>query len=481
VSYIADPAFQAEVQEIIAPIGRSVLDAVVVIDAEGSVLAWNDLATQTFGWAAAEAIGRNLGDLIVPEQLSKAHRDGMRRYQLTGEARVVNRRIEISAVDKTGREFPIELGIVDMTVRDRSIFVGFLRDISARRATEERIERNEKELRQQAQEFNSIADNIPTLCWMAYADGDIYWYNRRWYEYTGTSADTQVGWGWETVHHPDHLSDVLTRWRLSLETGEPFEMTFPLRGTDGTYRPFLTRVVPIRDEGANIVRWFGTNTDVAVQVKQQEHLQLLINEMNHRVKNTLATVQSIAGRSLRNATTVERGLEAFEGRIMALSAAHDVLTESKWEAADLHALVQRAVAAFISKEEARVVAEGPQMWLPQRAAISLAMVFHELATNAVKYGALSNESGSVSIRWSVDGEKPSEQNLTVEWAETGGPPVRTPTDRGFGSRLIERTVQSELEGAFEVLFAADGLRCRLNFAVKGFANSGANSLTGCPR
>ena len=123
----------------------------------------------------------------------------------------------------------------------------------------------------------SSSRRLPTisrpLCWMAAADGDIYWYNRRWYEYTGTSPDTQRGWGWESVHDPERLPEVTENWTRSLKTGEPFEMTFPLRGADGSFRLFLTRVVPIRDDTGAIIRWFGTNTDVSELKRVEDELR----------------------------------------------------------------------------------------------------------------------------------------------------------------------------------------------------------------
>ncbi len=125
------------------------------------------------------------------------------------------------------------------------------------------IRRAEAELRDSEERFRSLADNIPTLCWMADEDGAIFWYNRRWYEYTGTKAEEMEGWGWQSVHQPDVLPTVLERWKASIESGEPFEMVFPLRAADGSFRPFLTRVVPLRDDDGKIVRWFGTNTDIA--------------------------------------------------------------------------------------------------------------------------------------------------------------------------------------------------------------------------
>ena len=118
------------------------------------------------------------------------------------------------------------------------------------------------DLKETAEHFRTLADNIPQLTWMARPDGHIFWYNRRWYEYTGTTVESQEGWGWQTVHDPDELPKVLQAWKHSISTGRPFEMVFPLRGADGEFRPFLTRVVPVKDEHGQVTRWFGTNTDI---------------------------------------------------------------------------------------------------------------------------------------------------------------------------------------------------------------------------
>lgn len=118
------------------------------------------------------------------------------------------------------------------------------------------------DLKANVEHFRTLADNISQLTWMARPDGYIFWYNRRWYEYTGTTMESQEGWGWQSAHDPDELPRVMKRWKHSIETGEPFEMVFPLRGADGEFRPFLTRVVPVRDEHGNVTRWFGTNTDI---------------------------------------------------------------------------------------------------------------------------------------------------------------------------------------------------------------------------
>ena len=125
--------------------------------------------------------------------------------------------------------------------------------------------RVEKELRDSERQFRTLADAMPNLAWMAHPDGHIFWYNHRWYEYTGTAPEDMEGWGWQRVHRPDVLPSVVSGWKHSIATGERFEMVFPLRGADGSFREFLTRVEPVRDERGRIARWFGTNTDVTVQ------------------------------------------------------------------------------------------------------------------------------------------------------------------------------------------------------------------------
>ena len=144
--------------------------------------------------------------------------------------------------------------------------IGTHTDITTQKHTEEVLQRNE-------QQFRVLADSIPELCWMAHPDGHLFWYNRRWYEYTGTNAREMEGWGWQSVHDPEILPEVLTNWKKSIETGEPFEMVFPIRAADGSFRPFLTRIRPLKDAKGKVIRWFGINTDIASQRKIEEALR----------------------------------------------------------------------------------------------------------------------------------------------------------------------------------------------------------------
>ena len=155
-------------------------------------------------------------------------------------------------------------------------YIGTCIDITDRKLAEEALQRR-------GDEFFALADNIPILCWMAYADGRVYWFNRRWHEYTGTSPNPHERWGWETVHDPKLLPQVKERWRHSLATAEPFEMIFPLKGADGRFTSFLTRVVPIKDQRGTLVRWFGTNTDISSQLAVEARLRELTSMLEQRV------------------------------------------------------------------------------------------------------------------------------------------------------------------------------------------------------
>lgn len=153
---------------------------------------------------------------------------------------------------------------------------GTCTDIHEQRELQVKLERSEKQFRQ-------LADTIPQLAWMARPDGGVAWYNQRWHEYTGTTPEEMEGWGWQSVQHPDALEDVVKEWRASIATGQPFDMTFPIRGADGVFRPFLTRAMPFRDENGEIVLWFGSNTDVSEQKRiVQERDELLASERSAR-------------------------------------------------------------------------------------------------------------------------------------------------------------------------------------------------------
>ena len=247
---------------------------------------------------------------------------------------------------------------------------------------------------------------------------------------------------------------ILLRWR---DEG-PLEERF----VDFVYQP-------IRDEDGTIAQVFVQGSDVTERVRAENHQRLLINELNHRVKNTLAAVQSIVTQTLRHAADPGDASRAITARIMALSGAHNVLTRESWDGADLRTLVETAIHPFQGPGPDAFQLSGPDMRVGPYAAISISLALHELATNAVKYGALSTPAGRVRIGWSVG----AGQVFRLEWIETGGPVV-TPSDRrGFGSRLILQVLPDQLQGAAELEYRPAGIAFRLTASVDAVSDQAA--------
>ena len=326
--------------------------------------------------------------------------------------------------------------------------------------------RAEAALRESEARFHLLADSIPQLAWMARPDGWIFWYNQRWFDYTGTTLEAMEGWGWRKVHHPDHVDRVVARLQRSWQTGEPWEDTFPLKGRDGSWRWFLSRALPVHDDAGRVTRWFGTNTDITELREAEERRKLLLAELDHRVKNTLAAVQSLAGQTLRGADSLAAFGERFDARLLALSRSHDLLARETWQGADLGDVVAEALAPYRSAGSApRVALAGPPVRLGPTATVTLGMALHELAANAAKHGALSTTIGEVAVEWSIDWRGGKSPALEICWRESGGPPVERPQRSGFGTRLIRRGLGIELNAEADLDFAPDGLQCRIRLPL----------------
>jgi PAS domain S-box-containing protein len=220
---------------------------------------------------------------------------------------------------------------------------------------------------------------------------------------------------------------------------------------DGTTFPLELSVAEWRADGG---RFFtGVMRDISERVRAEQLQRLLLGELNHRVKNSLAAVQAVVGQTLRNAASLEEARRALDGRLVALARAHDILTRENWEGADLGEVIGEALETCGLPERFTVARQRQR--LSPKAALAMSMALHELCVNAAKYGALSSPDGSVNIDVARgDGV------LTIVWRERGGPPVRPPGRRGFGSRMIEGLAR-DLEGAAELEFAPGGLVCTI--------------------
>jgi PAS domain S-box-containing protein len=258
--------------------------------------------------------------------------------------------------------------------------------------------------------------------------------------------------------HPECRNQLRSMALAAYADDALFESEFRIVRPSGEVRWVSTRSIALRDDKGRLVRAVGVNHDVTERRRAEEAQSLLIHELNHRVKNTLATVQSLAIQSFRNTSDPAAAHEAFMSRLLALSRAHNVLTRTNWTGAMLREVVAQATQPFRTGDGRRFDIEGPDAQLTSKEALVLSMCLHELATNAMKYGSLGREAGAVRLRWTV-GE--GGRNLHLTWTEAGGPKVSEPASRGFGSRLIEWGLAQELGGTASLNFAPQGLVCTI--------------------
>jgi PAS domain S-box-containing protein len=335
-------------------------------------------------------------------------------------------------------------------------FIGTVRDVTASRQAEQDLRETEERYR-----MASRATNDAIWDWNLASD-HIRW-NEAVQTLFGYAAD-EVGpsgaW-WKSHIHPDDRERVKTGIYAVIDGGsEHWVDEYRFLRADGSYAAILDRGYVIRNDQGQAVRMIGAMLDITERKRAEEHQRLLTGELQHRVKNTLAMIQAIANQTLRNATSLHEAREAFQARIIALGKAHDILTQASWTAAPIAEVIEGALSVH-RHDASRIRISGPNVLLAAKPALSLALALHELATNAAKYGALSNESGVVELRWHVVHDDAAPR-FCLTWTEQGGPPILTqPARRGFGSRLIERSFAAEVGGEVKLTYAPTGVVCRL--------------------
>ncbi len=263
--------------------------------------------------------------------------------------------------------------------------------------------------------------------------------------------------------HPDDRKKRQDAIDRAIATATEMEVEYRTYRPDGSIGWVLARGRAVYENG-RAVRMAGISLDITARKLADERQKLLIHELNHRVKNTLATVQSLAMQTYGVAEPASAIGEAFIERLHALAGVHDLLSEAAWEGASLHDVVSRTLAPYVEDAQ-RFTVSGPTVRLLPNAAVTLNMAFHELATNATKYGALSTAAGGVDISWRSDGEA-----VLIDWRESGGPSVDAPTHRGFGSRLIERGLARELGSEARFSFLPEGLWCHIRLPLSAKLN-----------
>jgi PAS domain S-box-containing protein len=318
---------------------------------------------------------------------------------------------------------------------------------SRRNSTAARREQDER-----AAYLRSLVDSIPAIAWSATPDGHFEYFNKRMVDFTGL-PDDQRG----KALHPEDWKKASALWRHSLESGDIYETEHRLRRHDGEYRWMIARAVPVRDSGGRILRWFGTAVDIHDLYAASESRDLLAKELSHRIKNIFAVVSGLISMSVRKRPELREFGEELIGTVQALGRAHDFVRPAEGKRrTGLHGMLADLFSPYGSGEGARVVVRGDDVTLQARAATPLALVFHELATNSAKYGALSTDEGTVDLSIADEG-----QTLRLRWTERGGPPAKRNAKEGFGSQLVEMSVTGPLGGSWERRFETDGMVCEL--------------------
>jgi PAS domain S-box-containing protein len=328
----------------------------------------------------------------------------------------------------------------------------------------------EEELRSREEHYRLLVDSLPQLVWTAGPDGRIDYTSARRERY-GPIGQTN----WEGIIHPDDRRATAEAWLHASETGLPYEMEHRLFAIGKGYAWHLSRASPLLDEQGAVVKWYGATTDIDDQKQRENDIRDLMAEVNHRSRNLLAVAQAIARCGVANATTIREFQERYSERLLGLAASQDLLTDRNWRGVPLDALARAQATPLPSDREKRFLSEGPTVLLNPNATQTLGLALHELCDNALKHGALSNDTGKVSLVWRID-ESGTEPSFEMTWRERGGPRVNPTNIPGFGSVVLGRLTAAGVSASSTLSFEADGVTWRLTAPLREVVQAGSSDL-----
>ena len=338
--------------------------------------------------------------------------------------------------------------------------------------TRDRTEQHhaDEQLRRSEERFRLLATTIPQLVFRSAPDGMRSWASPQWCDFAGQSFEGSLGSGWLEAVHPEDRDRTLRAWQEAQVNGEYYLEHRVRRGTDGEYRWHQTRARPVNPGQGTSGDWVGTMTDIHDLRALKDRQQMLLAELQHRTRNLLAVIQSIARQTRATSASLEEFGPQFESRLRSLSRVQGLLSRADHGDIDLRTLAQAELEAHGDGAlgSGKITIEGPPVELPPAAAQALGLALHELATNALKYGALAQPSGSLSVRWNVEEDGPK-RRVALEWCESGVriPDGGRPRRRGYGSELIERALPYQLRAKTKLEFGSDGVRCTVIAPIGG--------------
>ena len=444
----------------------ALLDALPVLtaalDANGAVEFFSAAFRPWFTLGRAEAAGRPMLDVLIPSlRVTAADLMGL---AATGQMF----RKDITAADSQGAEHYLQVTIVPRRMGgvEQNGWVWVIQDQTVQRQVDAALRASERRL--------SLATSAAGLgVWDRDLDTGALVYSDQAKAIYGFSLDQAVTYEMTVACiHPDDLDSMAALYLRAVDPAlkEQHPYDFRIIRGDGSVRWVQVHgeaMFEMRGGVETAVRYVGTIQDVTDATLAAQRQTFLMHELNHRVKNTLASVQSIAHLTLRAGHDIEDGRAQLTARLVALAGAHDILTRENWEAANLADIVAAAVEPY-DAGGGRFRIEGPPVRIAPKAAVTMALALHELVTNAVKYGALSADGGTVSIAWRLESVAESER-LILDWREADGPPVTPPTRMGFGVRLLQHGLVTEFGGEARLTFEPSGLICRIEAPLAGHA------------
>jgi PAS domain S-box-containing protein len=442
--------------ERLAATYEAAMVGIAEVDEHGRYVRVNDALCSILGLSREHLLATDLLEVTHPEDRAVEAEHYAR--QVRGE--LASYALEKRAIRPDGSIVYLEVS--SSSVRDDNdrfrFGVRVMHDVTERKRMQVEIQANERRLRE-------LLEALPAAIYTTDARGRITFYNQ---------AAVNLA-GREPVLGSDQWC---VTWKLYWPDGTPMAhdqcpMAIALRENravrggeaiaerpDGTRVPFIPYPTPLRDGEGRLLGAINMLVDITDRKDADARQKVLIDELNHRVKNSLATVQSLAAQTAKHASSLQDFSTRFEARVISLAKAHDLLTKRSWISVPLESLLQDIVAPYSSDAD-RLRIGGPTLELNPRAALSLTMVLNELATNAAKYGALAAPSGTLSVQWEIS----SGDRISLEWLEQGGRRVSEPTRRGFGTRLIQRCIERDLDGSLDLRFDETGVRCLMAMPI----------------
>jgi two-component system CheB/CheR fusion protein len=359
-----------------------------------------------------------------------------------------------------GTEVPVSLRCSPVLDPSGTVIGGstIARDISDRKRAARRLQESERRLA-------DIVEQATVGVAQTDLEGHLEMVNPRFCEIVGRSSEDLRGMRIQSITHVDDVVDNDRTFRTLLANGEPFQNEKRFLRPDGRIIWVSNHVSLIHDDHARPTSAVAVVLDITQRKLASEHRELLLDELNHRVKNTLATVQAIAMQTLTSAADMPAFREAFLSRLQSLSNTHNLLAEQSWRGANISDLVRAEVAPYATPAGPHVHTHGEDIELTTRQSLAISLALHELATNAGKYGAFSKPEGRVDIHWNID-VRDNARWLRLQWEERNGPGVDKPSRRGFGTRLITEGVKHDLDGRVFLDFPTTGVVCIIEFPLK---------------